>query len=269
MRRFAAIQPRAADLPAAVREVTRFSHTPGAPNTRTLSRSTEGPLHIEHLHYEAEPGRHVPATLYQPSQPRGAILVADSSGKSAPSARALASAGFTVLAIDSALTGDTAHRAASYSASWFPQDKAIWLTLMIGRTVTGLRMTDLSKALDLLAARSLLPPSGASLFARGNPGVAALHLAVLDPRIARLALEDMPPSFRTLATTPIHRQIFDVVLPGVLHHYDIAQLTAHLAPRPVIFGYSATAATPHQPHIRRRESASIPDTYLPHLTGKE
>jgi dienelactone hydrolase len=269
MRRFAAIQPSAADLPAAVRAVTRFTHSPGAPNARTLGTSTEGSLQLERFQYEAEPGRFVPAILYQPAQSRGVLLVADAAGKSAPSALTLASAGFTVLAIDSALTGETAHRAASYSASWFPQDKAIWLSLMIGRTVTGLRMADIAKALDLLAARNLLPPAGVPLFARGNPGLAALHLAVLDPRIARLVLEDMPPSFRTLATTPIHRQIFDVVLPGVLQQYDVSHLTAHLAPRPVLFGYSASIATPHQPYLRRRESTSIPAAYLPHLMGKE
>jgi dienelactone hydrolase len=259
---FARIKTHTADLPAAISRLTRYQ--PSSIPLNVQSKSTANGA--EALTYDSEPGRPVPALLFQPPNPKGTILVADAAGKSAPSARALAAAGYTVLAIDSALTGDTATRRDSYSAEWFPQDKAIWLTLMIGKTVTGLRMADIIRGLDLLASRNLLTPQ-TTLLARGNPGVAALHAAVLDSRIGRVIVEGLSPTYRTLASTPIHRQIFDVVIPGVLSDYDLPELAAGIAPREVIIGRATQA--PNEGFggsnvriIRRRELTSIPDAYL-------
>jgi dienelactone hydrolase len=260
---FAQIKTQTADLPAAIGRLTRYQ--PSSTPLNVQSKSTANGA--ESLTYEAEPGRPVPALLFTPPNPKGTVLVADASGKSAPAASAMAAAGYTVLSIDSALTGDTAARRDSYSAEWFPQDKAIWLTLMTGKTVTGLRMADIIRGLDLLASRNLLTPQ-AILFARGNPGVAALHAAVLDPRISQVIIEDLSPTYRTLASTPIHRQIFDTVIPNVLRHYDLPQLAAHIAPRKVILGRT-TAAPPEGFNsvniqtLRRRELTPI----TAYLTG--
>lgn len=263
MRRLGAIRPEAGNVPELVRSVTRYE-------------PYSGPLRLERqesgrLSYEAEPGRRVPATLYRPAAPNGSVvlLAAD-----AATAKGFTAGGYTVLAIDVALTGETAHRAGSYSESWFPQDKAIWLALMVGRTVTGMRMADLIRGLDVLAELGIAAPNGVIGFARGNPGVAMLHAAVLDPRLSQLVLEDLPPAYRTLAATPIHRQIFDVVLPNVLRHYDLPDLAAALAPRRVVLGRTAMPrpegyAAANVRTIRRRESEIVVDAYLVELQGRQ
>jgi len=257
IKRLTAITPVAADLPSQIRALTRY-------------QPQSGPLQIQStntgsLSFEAEPGRRVPARLYKPANANGRVVLA---AASAAAAQQLAATGYTVLALDVALTGETAHRAGSYSDGWFPQDKAIWLTLMVGRTVTGLRITDIVRALDVLDALKIKSPDGVIGFAHGNPGVALLHAAVLDPRLTRLVLEDLPPAYKTLAATPIHRQIFDVVIPNVLKHYDLPDLAAHLAPRPITIGgtlpYPITGYnSPNVITVRRRERASIPETYFP------
>ena len=268
MRRLAALRQEAPDLPAAVRRLTRYLAPAGNPAVASLEMTEEDGLRVERLNYEPEAGRKVPAVLYQPRQSRGTVLAVDASGKSAASAKALAAAGYTVLAIDAAGIGETADRKGSYSAEWFPQDKAIWLALMVGRTITGLRMADLTAGLDVLAGRNLLPAAGVTGFARGNPGAAMLQAALLDRRLARLVLEDPPPPFRTIGTTPIQRQIFDVVVPEALKHYDLPGVAAALAPRQVVVGRTV-AAPGGEPFaggnvrvIRRRENAPLVGTYF-------
>lgn len=258
MRRLGALRPAVGDLPKQVAALTRYS-----PWTGPLALEGE-----ERLSYESEPGRRVPAMLYRPAKGNGrAALVADASGKAAASARQLMEAGYTVLALDVALTGEAAHKAASYSNDWFPQDKAIWLALMVGKTVTGMRMADIVRGLDVLEARGIRAEGGVVGFARGNPGVAMLHAAVVDKRLAKLVLEDLPPTYRTLATTPIHRQVFDVVIPDVLRNYDLPDLAAAVAPRPVVLGRTTAARDEgyrgtNVTTVRRRERAGMVETYL-------
>ncbi|OYW09034.1 MAG: hypothetical protein B7X34_07495, partial [Acidobacteriia bacterium 12-62-4] len=134
LRRLDALRATPGDLPRKIREVTRYE-----PYT--------GPLAIqggaaERFTYESEPGRRVPATLHRPATANGSVVLL---AGDAAAAKEFVAAGYTVLAIDVALTGETVHRAGSYSNEWFPQDKAIWLALMVGRTVTGMRMADMTK----------------------------------------------------------------------------------------------------------------------------
>ncbi|MFN9894876.1 MAG: alpha/beta hydrolase family protein [Acidobacteriota bacterium] len=260
LRRLGAIRPAPGSGPGGlaeqVRAVTRYE--PYA-----------GPLGVEELgggrlRYEAEPGRWVPARVWRPAAANGtAVVVAGD----AAAAGALAAAGYTVLAVDVALTGETVHRAGSYANEWFPQDKAIWLALMVGRTVTGMRMADLVRGVDVLRERGLVGEKGVMGWARGNAGVAMLHAAVVDGRLRELVLEDLPPTYRTMATTPIQRQIFDVVLPNVLRSYDLPDLVAAVGPRRVVLGRTAAAREEgyggaHVRTVRRRELAGAVETYL-------
>ncbi len=232
-----------------------------------------GPLEIreektERFSYESEAGRRVPAALYRPATSNGGVvLMADAAGRGAGSAKELAAAGYTVLALDIALIGETAHRGGSYSNDWFGADKPIWLALMVGKTVTGMRMSDIVRGLDVLAARGLIGPAGVTGFARGNAGVAMLHAAVVDSRFGKLVLEDLPPTYRRQAATPIQRQVFEVALPGVLRQYDLPELVSRVAPRPVVLGRTAAAADegyggPHVRVVRRRETATVWEAYL-------
>ncbi len=256
LRRLGALRATPGDLLHKIREVTRYE--PFA-----------GPLQLqdgaaERFTYESESGRRVPATLHRPAAPNGSVvlLAGDDSA-----VKEFVADGYTVLAVDVALTGETAHRVGSYSNDWFPQDKAIWLALMVGRTVTGMRMADIVRGIDVLRERGIATPNGVIGFARGNPGVAMLHAAVLDKRLTQLILEDLPPTYRTLATTPIHRQVFDVVLPNVLRQYDLPDLAAAISPRRVVLGRTAPSraekyGSPNVKTIRRRELAGLVETYL-------
>jgi hypothetical protein len=61
---------------------------------------------------------------------------------------------------------------------------------------------------------------------KGAAAVDLLHAAAIDSRFSALALEEMLVSYRAVAQSPIHRQIFDAVVPGVLGKYDLPDLVA-------------------------------------------
>jgi len=130
-------------------------------------------------------------------------------------------------------TGETRPDWGSYSDDWFGSDKTTWLALMVGRPLVGLHMAEIAKAIDLFAERGLLTNEGTIVYARGLSGVAALHAAAIDSRIAGLLLEESLISYRAIAETPIHRRIFPAVIPGVLGEYDLPDLAAAVAPRRV------------------------------------
>ncbi len=60
-----------------------------------------------------------------------------------------------------------------------------------------------------------------------------LHAAALDPRIRKLVLEEMLVSYDAIVTHRIHRQMFEQIVPAALKFYDLPDLAASLAPRPV------------------------------------
>jgi hypothetical protein len=95
----------------------------------------------------------------------------------------------------------------------------------------------------------------------GTAGPAALHAAALDGRVRSLTLERSVVSWSAVVRTPIsHNQLANVV-PGVLAAYDLPELTAAVAPRPLTLretvdpvGNPASAATVGEAYRPAREA---------------
>lgn len=231
----------AARMKDEVVRMTRFQHSSGPLNIRTMEQAARDGYRLTALRYETGPGRFVPALLAEPNPDRSrskAVLYVDERGKRAASApggdvEQLAELGYTVLALDPSGIGETAPVGAGFDESWFEHGKVTWLALMVGKTVVGLRMDDLLRGVDVLSERGLLYGGECLGFAKGLAAVDLLHAAVLDRRIAGVALEGGLLSYASVARTAIHRHIFDAVIPGVLGKYDFPDLVAALAPRPV------------------------------------
>jgi dienelactone hydrolase len=212
---------------AAVRNRTGFK-----PATDPVSAESHGVLaregyRIERLAY----WKYIPALLFTPDKPapgRPAILFVDTRGK-AQEARpggdldALAKLGYTVLAIDPIGTGETAFK---------DIERIAWMGLMIGKPLMGYRMQDVIRGIDILEQRNLLA-NGLIGFGKGRLAVDLLHAAAVDRRLSALVLENMPASYRAIASAPLHKEIHDIVLNDVLRAYDLPDLVRSLAPRPV------------------------------------
>ena len=82
--------------------------------------------------------------------------------------------------------------------------------------------------------------SGKTLILRRLPltapaplGMVILDAAALDTRIKRVVVEDSVVDYRIMVDQPLHRNISEVLLPGVLRQYDTGDLLLATFPRPV------------------------------------
>jgi hypothetical protein len=104
---------------------------------------------------------------------------------------------------------------------------------LTGLTLVGLRADDIIRAMDFLSARNDVDKRDISAYASGPAAVALLHAAALDKRITRVVADHTIPSFRAIATEPMHQNAPEYIVPGVLRHYDIPDLIQAIAPRKV------------------------------------
>jgi cephalosporin-C deacetylase-like acetyl esterase len=105
---------------------------------------------------------------------------------------------------------------------------------LAGKTILGIRVDDAIRALDALVARKDVNPKTIAAYGTGPMGMVLLHTAVLDSRISRLVLEDTLTSYRMIVDQPVHRNVSEVVVPGVLLHYDTSDLLDAAAPKTIV-----------------------------------
>jgi hypothetical protein len=208
-------------------------------NLRSLGSTGTDGYRVERLTFDTDRNLTVPAFLITPSAApaRAAIYVSqagkESGGKPQADAVDLARRGYVVLALDVSGTGELAQKTKGYADQWFGQERIAWLALMTGRPLVSLQMRDITRGLDVLEAKGFRPSAGVVGVGRGPVSAALLHAAAIDQRLSALVLEDMPCSYAAIATAPIHRRVFEIAVPGVLGQYDLPDLVASLAPRPV------------------------------------
>lgn len=232
---------RGEELPDRIRQLTAFQQPGGDLKVRPYGRISRSGYHIEKLTYESEPGVIVPSLLYVPEKPAGkkpAVLYVHSRGKSAGASDAeeLVRAGLEVLAIDARGWGETQFASAEQGSDFprfFGDYNSAMKALLIGRPLVGMRALDISRGLDVLAGRPEVDQNKVYGFGKDGGGVPLLHVAVLDQRVKRLALEGMLVSYEAVTAAKIHRGVFESAIPGVLKSYDLPDLVAALAPRAV------------------------------------
>jgi cephalosporin-C deacetylase-like acetyl esterase len=104
---------------------------------------------------------------------------------------------------------------------------------LVGKTLVGLRVDDAIRAVDWLCARKDVDRAALTVYGNGGLGMVALHAAALDGRIGRIAIENSLASYRQIIDQPAHRNISEVVIPGVLRKYDTGELLEAVYPRPI------------------------------------
>ena len=105
---------------------------------------------------------------------------------------------------------------------------------LVGKTIIGMRTDDTIRAVDWLCSRDDVKRSDIAAYGNGPLGVVLLHAAALDPRIGRIFVENSLMAYRMAVDRPIHRNLSEIALPGVLLRYDIGDLLLAASPRPVV-----------------------------------
>jgi dienelactone hydrolase len=105
--------------------------------------------------------------------------------------------------------------------------------LLVGKTIPGIRIEDVIHAVDWLVSRSDVDSSTLTVYGDGPMGTVVLHAAALDSRMRRVVVENSLAGYRMAIEQPLHRNISEVLIPGVLRQYDLGDLLLALSPRPV------------------------------------
>ncbi len=231
---------------ARIREVLSLPEA----KTRAKERETGTmnlPGYVVHKRiYETEPGIAAPGLYLEPAQPKKTPLLiyldGDGMARAVSGGRLdkLASAGQRVLALDLRGLGETSPTPPSAKASSFGFDyKQAFLGLHLNRPLLGQRVADLLAILPCLGDEA---KDGINLHGVGTAGLVALHAAALDERIGAATVEGALLSWSNVVHTPISSNQLTSVVPGVLRVYDLPELAASLAPRPLTIRLPRDAA---------------------------
>lgn len=193
--------------------------------------------------FETEPGIVVPALSFWSQKPlnnlrrQPLVIYVNGEGKAVDAApggpiEKLVKAGHVVYAPDLRGLGETAPgTTAPNRPNYFGADfKDIFLALHLNRPLLGQRVYDLLCIVEELAAGDKFD---IQLIGIGTAGPIALHAAALSPHIKQVTIERSLVSWSAVVRTPIsHNQLTNVV-PGALQRYDLSDLAAAIAPRPL------------------------------------
>lgn len=190
---------------------------------------------IRKLVFTTEPGITVPAILFDPKDRSGpglAVVVVEQAGEDLePNGLAETTAtqhGQPVLVVSLRGLGETTpgDKRSPFGADW----KEAFLSLHLDRPLLGQRVLDL---LSVIAAVAPEYGNTVALSGRGKAAPAALHAAVLEPRIKRVHLHGMVTSWHAVVRTVSSRDQLANVVPGALARYDLPDLAALCAPTPL------------------------------------
>jgi cephalosporin-C deacetylase-like acetyl esterase len=180
--------------------------------------------------FEPEPGIKIPGVRVGKG-PRVLIVHGGGKSKARASIEQWTAAGREVVAVDLRGMGETEPEAPHRGLANFftPEWKEAYISFNMNRPILGQRVR------DLLSVAAALDEDGRGieLVGIGTAAPVALHAAVLDPRIRRLTLEEMVVSWTAVAKTAITHDQLSNVVPGALKSYDLPDLAAALAPRPL------------------------------------
>jgi len=100
-----------------------------------------------------------------------------------------------------------------------------------GKTILGMRVDDVIRAVDYLASRPDVDSHNITAVASGHMGLVLLHAAVLDPRLKHITIDHALQSYDSLLKAPMPLDAPQDILPGVLLKYDIPDLVRVLGSR--------------------------------------
>jgi hypothetical protein len=248
-KRAAVLRTKSKNLQEDIRELANVTVNPGSPPPAvTVLTTTERPgYRLETISLQSENGIALPGTVAIPKRAgaKPAILLLDPRPEEF---ERLALNGSVVFALQPrpSPAGTEEKKSPLLGNFYLLSIRA----MLVGKNIVGMRIDDTLRAVDWLCARPDVDRSAISAQGYGPLGVVLLHAAVLDKRIGKVTVENMLASWRMIVEQPLHRDVSEVIIPGVLRKYDIPDLIAALGPQRVIVVKSIDAW---------RETAADPD----------
>lgn len=193
---------------------------------------------VENFELIPESGIVLPAAVFVPEggpAKKSAVLYLDPAGAmtdggSGGTIEALVREGNIVLAVDPRGYGRSAPHG-RIVGGYSPEYSTAMRALLVGRNLPGMQTGDILSAFDFLASRSDVASDRIRLVGKGNAAVPALFAAFLEPRFVHVTEEDAPESYLALVQAKTHRGLLNILVPGVLHDFDLPDVRAALGAR--------------------------------------
>jgi hypothetical protein len=230
--------------------------TAAEPAVRPLGRAEAGDLVIEKLLVEPEPGIVVPLRIVKSRQAAGRLrsllYLRDRDGDTDDPAlyEALARAGRLVAVADVRGFGETksAQNVRDTPLPYFHSRGGMdadltYASFLLGRPMLGLRVADALAVLHALRARPDVARNQVVVAGRGWAALVAAFAGALDPETAGVAAEGAPASYAEVVRTDNYALPVSQMLPGVLQEFDLEDVYAALAPKPLLLLNPVNAET--------------------------
>ena len=224
----------------AIRQTASMDPQPGvAPIVSVAKDEQRQGYRLQTLSIQVEPGFELSSiqAIQDGPSPKPAMLMLDEMPVERTAASAdftgLVSSGHNVVVLQSRGTPVDAQNGQSAQFALGPYMGVNLRAIIGGKTLVGIRADDVIRVVNWLASRSDVDSKAITIYGKGALGMVALHATALDPRIARVVAENTLVSYRTALDAPIHRNLSEITIPGVLNHYDVSELLEAIAPREV------------------------------------
>ena len=223
-------RPDATELAEDVRALTGVVARPStrAPLTAVLSTEDRGTYKVQKLSIQGENGE-ILAIVATPSSAgrKRALLILDSDPQSRAAEFQGAEHGEIVMLLG--VTPSPSGTEGLKSPYLGPFNLLSLRAMLVGKTILGMRVDDTIRGVDWLAARDDVDHGWIMVQGTGAMGPVALHAAVLDSRITSVGIKGSLAMYRLVFNAPLHRNVSEVLVPGVLLKYDLDDLYRALA----------------------------------------
>jgi cephalosporin-C deacetylase-like acetyl esterase len=224
------------------------------------SEKTEQPLEVRHrvttprkgyqvekIEFLSEPGIYIPAWIFLPERKAAphAILYVNEAGKEAEGLEfgileKLARQGRLVVAVDVRGIGETrpphppsSDRPGEFGHLFDVETAMSYMAWFMDRSLFAMRVQDVIRSVDYMLSRPDVDPSGLRAIGKGAGALWVLYAAALDPRILAVIAERPLLSYASLTQVDRYLHTAAIFLRDVLQHFDLPQVAAALAPRPL------------------------------------
>ncbi|MFN7997017.1 MAG: acetylxylan esterase [Bryobacteraceae bacterium] len=234
-----------------IKRLTRYRPNADPLSPRPLVTTARKGYRVEKLEFLSEPGIYIPTWAFLPENRNAdhrAILYVNDTGIAEEGSDGmefgiledLARRGYLVVAVEVRGIGLTTpeHQQEVSAADRFSQlfsveTAAAYMAWFMDESLFGMRILDVIRAVDYTLGRPGVNPGGLRAIGKGRGALWLLYAAALDPRIHSLVCHGGLLSYKALATSDRYLYAADVFIPDVLLNFDLPDVAAALADRPL------------------------------------
>jgi len=232
-------------LGSEIRDLLRYRESDQSLGVRRIVNTPRRGYQIEKVEFLSEPGIYIPAWVFVPekrSDPRRAVVYASEAGKDRDGMEfglleRLARRGHLVIAVDVRGIGETTppHPDDEPQCEFRQLDNVetvmTYMAWEMNESLFGMRVRDVVRSVDYALSRP--DAGGVRVIGKGMGALWALFAAALDPRIQSVVCDSGLLSYRSLTGTDRYLHEASIFIPGVLRNFDLPQVAAAVAGRPL------------------------------------